>query len=80
MTALKIIAGILIVSGFVIVIAAKKLVKKFSLDKKIAITGESEMDEEEAGDYRLVKATFNVKLYGMLIALPGLVLTLIAFK
>lgn len=80
MTALKIIAGILIVSSFAIVVGAKKLVRKFNLDKKIAISSENEMDEEEARDYRLVKATFNVKLYGMLIALPGLVLTLIAFK
>ncbi|MGE5613828.1 MAG: hypothetical protein ACM3XR_05430 [Bacillota bacterium] len=80
MTALKIIAGILVLSGFAIVVGARKLVKIFNLDKKITISNESEMDEEEAGDYRLVKATFNVKLYGMLIALPGLILTLIAFK
>jgi hypothetical protein len=80
LTVLKIIAGILIVSGFAIVIGAKGLVKKFNLDKKVAISNESEMGEDEARDYRFVKATVSIKLYGMLIALPGLVLTLIAFK
>jgi hypothetical protein len=38
------------------------------------------MDEEELEDYKLTKATVNMKMYGMLIALPGIILTLVAFK
>lgn len=80
MLALKILAGIILVTGFLTVLEAKKLVQRFGLDKKVSIRYEDEMDEEEAQDYRLVKATVNVKMIGMLIALPGIILTLVVFK
>lgn len=80
MLALKIIAGIILIVGFATVLGAKNLVKKFNLDKNVTINIESEMDEEEEQEYRLLKATVNMKLYGMLIALPGLIITLIAFR
>ncbi len=80
MLALKILAGLIIVTGFVTVIAAKKIVMRFGLDKKVKLENEHEMEAEEAEDYKMLIATVNVKRYGMLIALPGLILTLIAFR
>ncbi len=80
MLVLKILAGLIILAGFVTVIAAKKIVKKFGLDKKVKLENENEMEAEDAEDYKTLIATVNVKRYGMLIALPGLVLTLIAFR
>ena len=80
MLALKIIAGLFLISGFCVVLAAKSLVKKFMLEEKVEVKFEHEMNEEEMAQYKFMKATVNVKIYGMLIALPGIILTLVAFK
>lgn len=80
MLALKIIAGVLLLAGFLTVLGAKKLVERLGLDSKVKISDDYELDEEDARDYRLVKATVNVKIVGMLIVLPGLILSLIAFR
>ena len=80
MLALKIIAGVLLLTGFGTVLEAKNLVKRFNLDKNVTVKFEHEMDEEERAEYMNMKATINVKMMGMLIALPGIILTLIAFK
>lgn len=80
MLALKIIAGFFLITGFGTVLEAKNLTKRFSLDQKVNVMFEHEMDEEELVQYKLNKALVNVKMAGMLIALPGLILTLIAFK
>lgn len=80
MLALKILAGILLLVGFGIVLEAKYLVKRFNLDQKVEVKFEHDMNEEEMAQYKFTKATVNVKMYGMLIDLPGIILTLIAFK
>lgn len=80
MTALKIIAGIILLIGFGTVLGAKNLVKRFNLDQKSSVNFENEMNEEEIEQYKQNKAIVNVKLVGMLIALPGIVLTLIVFR
>ncbi len=80
MPALKILAGIILFTGFGIVLCAKNLVMRFNLVQKTDVNYENEMDEEEIARYRLYKATVNVKMVGMLIAIPGIVLTLIVFK
>lgn len=80
MLILKIIAVVLLLAGFGTVLEAKYLVTKFKVDQNVKANFENEMDEEEIQEYKLTKATVNVKMYGMLIALPGIVLTLIAFK
>jgi len=80
MLALKIIAGIILLIGFGTVLGAKNLVKRFNLNQKVSVNFENEMNEEEIAQYRQNKAIVNVKLVGMLIALPGIVLTLIVFR
>lgn len=80
MLAFKILAGLIILAGFATILAAKKIVKMFGLDKNVKLDSEHGMDADEAEDYKLLIATLNVKRSGMLIALPGFILTLIAFR
>jgi len=80
MLALKIIAGVILIAGFGTVLGAKNIVKSFNLDQKAEVNFENEMNEEEIAQYKVDKAIVNIKTIGMLIALPGIVLTLIAFK
>jgi hypothetical protein len=80
MLILKIIAVVLLLAGFGTVLEAKNLVKKFNTEQDVKVTFEHEMNEEEMAQYKLTKATVNMKMFGMLIALPGIILTLFAFK
>jgi len=80
MLVLKILAGLILIAGFAMVLAAKTIVKGFGLDKKIKLENENELEPEEIDEIKMLKATVNIKLYGMLVALPGLILTLIAFR
>ncbi|NLH96153.1 MAG: hypothetical protein GX477_02275 [Clostridiaceae bacterium] len=79
MPVLEILAGLIMAAGVIIVASAKNIVKKYGLDRKVVLGYESELDESEAEKYRMLKATVNVKLYGMLVFLPGVILLLIAF-
>lgn len=80
MLVLKILAGLILILGFFIALTARGLVTRYNLDKRVTVDNESEFGEKEAEDYRYVKAVAIVKMCGMIIALPGLILTLFAFK
>ncbi|MEG6614076.1 hypothetical protein V6C42_14590 [Pseudoclostridium thermosuccinogenes] len=77
---LRILAFVFMVPGFALVFIARRVVEKFELDKKAKINFEHSMDEEELSRYKYDKAVVSVKLLGMLIALPGIILTFIAFR
>ena len=77
---LKVIAVIFMVAGFGTVFASRVIVSKKELDKNIKVEFENEMNEEEIARYKLDKASVNVKMTGMLIALPGLVALFLALK
>lgn len=80
MLILKILAVVLLLAGFGTVLEAKTLVRKFKMDQNAKANFEHEMSDEELAQYKLTKATVNVKMIGMLIALPGIILTLLTFK
>jgi len=80
MIILKILAFAFLLAGFGMVFGAKNLVRKFNMDEKARCNFEHEMDEEELKQYKFNKAAVNTKMMGMLVALPGLILILIAFK
>jgi len=80
MLLLEILGGLFMAAGALMVAAAKKIVKRYGLDKKVVLEHESELDETETEEYKTLKATVNIKLYGMLVFLPGLVFLLIAFS
>ena len=69
-----------LLAGFGIVFGAKSLVKKYGLDKKVNCNFEGELSEEEVQNYKLAKASVNLKMMGLLVSVPGLVLILLAFK
>ncbi|NLP15388.1 MAG: hypothetical protein GX383_13135 [Clostridium sp.] len=77
---LRILMFLFIAAGFGIVLAAKAIVKRFKINEKTICHFEHEMTEEELERYKFNKAVLNVKMMGMLIALPGLILLLVIYK
>lgn len=77
---LKILAFVFLIPGFLTVFMARWAVTKFNFDQSMKAEFEHEMNEEELTQYKFNKAMVNIKMLGMLIALPGLVLVVIAFK
>ncbi|GAE88896.1 hypothetical protein [Acetivibrio straminisolvens] len=77
---LKILMLLSLVSGFATVFAAKAIVEKFNLKEKAKCDFENEITEEELEKYKFDKAVLSVKMTGMLIALPGLILLLIIYR
>jgi hypothetical protein len=77
---LKILPFIFLIPGFLTVFLARFIVAKYNLDKNVKAEFEHEMTEEEYAQYKLNKALVNVKMLGMLIALPGLALLILIFK
>ena len=63
----------------VIVFGAKYFVKKYDLDKKVKFEYDDELTAEELEKFKFEKAVANVKMWGMLVALPGVILTLVFF-
>jgi hypothetical protein len=80
MLAMKIAAAVILVIGFGTVICAKNIVNGMKLKERVKANFENDMDDEELDRYKFYKALVNVKLVGMIIALPGFILALIAFK
>lgn len=80
MLALKILTFVFLIPGVIIVFSARWIVKKYGLDKNVKCDYESEMSEDEILLYKNNKAVINVKMLGMLIALPGFIMAIIAFR
>ncbi len=78
--ALKVLGFLFLAAGFGAVFSAKKLAVRLGMDKKVKCEFENEMSEEELQQYRMDRATVNMKMIGMLISIPGLVLILTLFK
>jgi hypothetical protein len=77
---LKILSIILLIPGFSCAIFSKFIVKKFNLHEKVECDFEHQMKEEEILEYKFNRAEVNTKITGLLLALPGVILVLIAFK
>jgi len=80
MVLLRILAFVFLIPGILTVFGARSIVSRFKLDDNVQCDFEHEMSEEELARYKHNKATVNLKMAGMLIALPGFILFLIAFK
>lgn len=77
---LKVLMLLFLISGFGTVFAAKAIVQKFKLDERTTCDFEDEITEEELVKYKFDKAVLNVKMAGVLIAFPGLILLLIIYR
>lgn len=80
MLTLKILGFLFLVPGILLVFFARTLVGRLSLDENVDCNFENEMSEDEIRRYKHDKAVVNLKMMGMLVALPGFVLIMIAFK
>lgn len=80
MIALKILAFLLMGAGTVIVFGARWLVSKYNLDQRVTCDFENELSDEELALYKNNKAVVNMKMLGMLVVLPGLVMILLLFR
>jgi hypothetical protein len=80
MLVLKVLGILLVVAGVAMVFMARQIVEKYNLSHKAKVDFEHEMGEEELKEFKKGKAAVNMKMLGMLVALPGFILILIAFK
>jgi len=77
---LKVLAFVLLAAGALTVFGARWAVRKYNLDKNLKVEFASEMSDEEIEQYRYNKAVLNLKMLGMIILLPGMILLLVLFK
>jgi hypothetical protein len=80
MLSFKFAGFLLLIVGIVISYGAKFLVKKYRLDLNTKCDFESELSEVELAEYKSNKAIVNIKLVGLLIILPGIILVYYTFK
>lgn len=71
---IEIIGLVLMVPGFAVVYLAKFIVDKYQLNEKAVCNFKDDLTEEELAEYKVNKAILNVKMIGMAISLPGLIL------
>lgn len=77
---LKILAFVLIVIGAFISYGARFIVSRTGYASRIKINEAMELPSEEVEKYRLDKATVRVKMLGLLVLLPGVILIFITFR
>ncbi len=80
MKPIDIVALVIMAIGFAVVISSSAIVKKFKLTEKQVCKFADQMSEEELENYKLNKAIFNIKITGLVITIPGLVLLLVSSK
>ena len=76
---LQIISIILIIIGGIFVFGSSLIVKKFNIAEKMICNFDKELSEEELIEYKNNKALVNVKMLGLLIALPGIIIMLLFY-
>ena len=79
---LKIAGGLIALAGLAVVYGAAKIVTARKLDEKKTVDPERTalMDEEQISKFKRDSAILDVKLKGILIALPGFVILLVMFR
>jgi hypothetical protein len=72
----------LAVAGLIVIYSAPKIVKKYKLDEKKEIDPQrtENLNEEGIEKFKFDSAVLDVKIKGILIALPGFLVILILFK
>jgi len=79
---LKIIGLLVVIAGLIVVYAAPKIVDKNNLAEKKEIDPErtANMDEEGVKKFKRDMAILDVKIKGILIALPGFIIIFVLFR
>lgn len=76
----KVLAFLFMIPGVVIVFAAPRIVELWKLDEKTEYELSYDMPEEEVKKYKYNRAMVNVKMLGLLVALPGFIFLIIGFR
>ena len=63
-----------------LVYSAGLIVKRFKLDEKVECGFEHSMDEGELAEYKYRKALVRVKMIGMVLAIPAIIMIFLVFK
>lgn len=74
MRPISILALIIMGIGFATVFLSRIIVNKFDLAKNQKCEYAEEMSQEEIEEYKINKAIFNIKITGLIISIPGIVL------
>lgn len=79
---LKILGAVIGLAGLVVVYGAPKIVDAKKLDEKKQVDPErvANLDEEQVKKFRRDTAILDVKIKGLLIAVPGFIILLIMYK
>lgn len=77
---LKALALLFIIAGAVVTFGARKIMEMYKLDEKVKISYENELSEEELDKYKSQHVVVKIKMIGMFICLPGIILVLLLFK
>lgn len=80
MLGIKILGLLFIFFGACITFGAKHIVMRFGLQEKSNCDFAEEMTAEELAAYKLNKALIYVKMWGMLVLLPGILLIYFSFQ
>ena len=80
MKTLEILALVIMAVGFGIVFASKAIVKRFDLAKEQKCEHAAQMSEEEVEDYKFNKAMLRIKMMGLIVSIPGIIMLLISYK
>ena len=78
-TALAVLGGILVLAGVAIVYAAPKIVEKKGLAEKKKVDPEriEGLDDDAKRKFRKESAILDIKVKGILVALPGAILIMV---
>ena len=79
---LKIAGAVIALAGLAVIYGASKIVKAKNLDEKKKVDPERTalMDEEQLKKYKHDAAVLDVKIKGVLVALPGFIILLVMFR
>ena len=77
---LKVLGVLFAIAGAIIIFGARGIVTKFNLDKDVKCGFQHNMEEEDINRFKNDKAVVNMKMWGLIVALPGFIMILIAFK
>lgn len=80
MDLLKILGFVLLAIGAIISYGSKAIAERTSLIHRINVDEAWDFPPEELESYRRQKASVRIKLIGMMVLLPGVIMLIIAYR
>jgi phosphoserine phosphatase len=80
MMILKVMGICFVIIGAVITFLTKYIVRKYQIDARMTCDFENELNEKELAQYKFDKAVVNIKIIGMIVIFPGILLSLYSYS